>query len=56
MENKQTKVLTEYEKKFIELEVKRTKKINEYLATTQMDVAFYKKPKTKKGTDKNDKN
>ena len=45
MENKESKKLTEIQKKHIEEEVKRTKEINAYLATTKMNVAVYKAPK-----------
>ena len=51
MDKKQIKVLTEFEKKFIELEKKQTQKINEFLATTNINVAVYKK--AKKGREDN---
>ena len=55
MDKKQTKPLTEFEKKFVELEVKKTKQLNQYLATTKMKVTTYKKPGTKKGGENNGK-
>ena len=56
MEKKTKKQLTEFEKKYILEEVKRTKEINAYLATTKMKVATYQRPKTKKGGEENGKN
>lgn len=41
---KETKQLTEYQKKYIELEVKKNKEFNEFLSTTKIKVETYKKP------------
>ena len=42
MEKKTTKKLTDFQKKYIEEEVKKTKAFNEYLAKTKLKVATYK--------------
>ena len=55
MEKKQTKKLTEFERKYIEEEVKNIKAFNEYLATTNFKVSTYKKPQQKKGGASDDK-
>ena len=47
MDKKPKKILTEYEKKYIEEEIKKTKEINDYLATTKIKVATFKRPKIK---------
>jgi len=54
MEKKTKKQLTEFEKKYVLEEVKKTKEFNEYLATTNFKVATYKKPQ--KNGDKQDGN
>lgn len=45
-ENKEKLALTDYEKKYIAEEVKRTKEINNFLAKTKIKTATFKKKST----------
>ena len=54
MDKKIKKPLTEFEKKYIAEEIKKTKEFNKFLAATNMKVATYKRPQTN-GDSSNDK-